>query len=353
MNTDIAASFPHIPGYLDTASYGLPAYATSAALENAARDWSQAKTDPYALDASVTRMRVAYASIVGAQPSDIALGGSVSQLVALAAASLPDGARVLAVERDFSSVIYPFLSDPRLDVTLVPLERLVESIRPGIDLVAVSAAQSSDGRVVDLTALAMAAHSAGVKTLIDVSQSAGWLPIHARDFDMVVVGAYKWLTCPRGIALAAVHPRATWIRPVCASWYGSDDPWASLYGPELKLSTTGRRLDTSPPWQLVEAGAIALETLAAQDVRAAYTYCTGLANDLRSELSMPASDSAILSVTGIDAGALAAAGIRASARDGRARMSFYIYNDSADVSRAASALAGGSVREAVRVPALG
>ena len=57
----------------------------------------------------------------------------------------------------------------------------------GVDLVAVSSAQSCDGRVVDLTALAMAAHTAGVKTLIDVSQSAGWLPVHARDFDIEVL----------------------------------------------------------------------------------------------------------------------------------------------------------------------
>ncbi|WP_062209946.1 aminotransferase class V-fold PLP-dependent enzyme [Demequina oxidasica] len=346
LNTTIAASFPHIPGYLDSASYGLPAHATSAALARAAHDWSLAKTDPYALDASVDRMRAAYASIVGAQPTDVALGGSVSQMVGMVAASLPDGARVLAVERDFSSVVYPFLADPRLNVTLVPLERLVDEIRPGVDLVAVSSAQSCDGRVVDLTALAMAAHSAGVKTLIDVSQSSGWLPIHARDFDVVVAGAYKWLTCPRGMALAAIRPDATWIRPVCASWYGSDDPWGSLYGPDLKLSTLGRRLDTSPPWQLVEAGAIALETLAAQDIHAAYTYCTGLANDLRAELRMPASNSAILSVTGVEAQVLADAGVRASARDGRARMSFYIYNDAADVDLAARTLAKTALQHA-------
>lgn len=346
LNSDVAARYPHIPGYLDTASYGLPAHATSTALVNAAHDWSIAATDPYALDATVDRMRAAYASIVGAQATDVALGGSVSQMVGMVAASLPDGARVLAVERDFGSVVYPFLTDPRLNVTLVPLERLVDEVRPGLDLVAVSAAQSSDGRVVDLTALAMAAHAAGVKTLIDVSQSAGWLPIHARDFDVVVAGAYKWLTCPRGIALAAIHPGATWIRPVCASWYGSDDPWNSLYGPDITFSAHARRLDTSPPWQLVEAAAVALETLAAQNVYSAYTYCTGLANDLRAELGMPSSNSAILSVSGIEAQSFADAGVRASARAGHARLGFYIYNDADDVALAARVLAAATLQRA-------
>jgi selenocysteine lyase/cysteine desulfurase len=346
MNSTVAATYPHIPGYLDTASYGLPSHAAASALANAAHDWSAARTDPYALDAAVTRMRAAFASIVGAQGGDIALGGSVSQMVGMAAASLPDGARVLAVENDFSSVIYPFLADPRLEVTLVPLERLVDAVRPGVDLVAVSAAQSCDGRVVDLTSLAMAAQSAGVKTLIDVSQSAGWLPIHSRDFDMVVAGAYKWLTCPRGIALAAVRPDATWIRPVCASWYGSDDPWNSLYGPQMAAASTARRLDTSPPWQLVESGAVALEALANVDVRESYTYCTSLANDLRSELGLRPSNSAILSVTGVDARMVADAGVRASARDGRVRFSCYIYNDQADILAAARALARAVLQQA-------
>jgi len=338
LNADVTASFPHIPGYLDTASYGLPAHATAAALASAVRDWSVAATDPYALDSSVDRMRAAYASIVGADASDIALAGSVSQMVGIVAASLPDGARVLAVQGDFSSVVYPFLADPRLEVLQVPLDRLIDHVRPGIDLVAVSSVQSRDGAVADLTALAMTARAAGVKTLVDVSQSAGWLPVHARDFDVVVAGAYKWLTCPRGIVLAAIHPSADWIRPVCASWYGSDDPWGSLYSPELRLSKGARRLDTSPPWQLVEAAAVALETLARQDISASYTYCVGLANNFRIQMGMGAVTSAIVAVCDVNPGALAAAGIRASARAGNARLSFYIYNDDSDVEAAVRAV---------------
>ena len=200
----------------------------------------------------------------------------------MVAASLPDGARVLAVRNDFASVLFPFLSDPRLRVTLVELDDLVDAIRPGIDLVAVSAVQSCDGRVADLTGIALASRLAGVKTLIDVSHAAGWLPMHAQDFDVVVAAAYKWLTAPRGIALAAIHKDATWLRAVNASWYGADEPWNSLYGPRVKASVTARRFDTSPPWQLVEAGAIALETLASADLHATHDYVVGLANAFRS-----------------------------------------------------------------------
>lgn len=338
MNVAVANAFDRVPGYLDTASVGVPARATAAALRSAVDHWAAGRVDPYALDAPVDRMRAAYARIVGAEADDVALAGSVSQVVGMVAASLPEGSRVLAAEGDFASVLFPFMADGRLDVTLVPIEGLLDAVRPGVDLVAVSAVQSSDGRVMDLDALATAARLAGAKTLIDASHAAGWLPMRARDFDVVVAAAYKWLMAPRGIALAAIHPRATWLRPVNASWYGADDRWNSLYGPTMHLSTTARRFDTSPPWQLVEAGAVALELLAGlrrPDVRA---YSVGLANQFRDAMGMPASDTTIVAMSGIDARTLSEARVRFSARSGRARLSFYVYNDASDVESAARAL---------------
>ena len=345
MNPDIAAAYPRVPGYLDTATYGLPARATIAALKRAADAWAAAATDIPAADHAVDRMRAAYATLVGARACDVTLAGSVSQVVGMVAASLPTGARVLAVRGDFSSVLFPFIADPRLDVTFVTLDELVEAVVPGIDLVAVSAVQSADGRVADLTGLAMAARIAGAHTLVDASHAAGWLPLHSRNFDVVVAASYKWLTAPRGIALAAIHPDATWIRPVNASWYGADEPWGALYGPPFQASVTARRFDTSPPWQIVEAGAVAMEILARQDVRTTYAYVVGLANHLRDGLGLAPSASAIVSVPDVDPRDLAAAGVRASARSGRARLGFYVYNDEDDALAALRALRG-RVRQA-------
>ncbi len=338
MNLAVANAFDRVPGYLDTAGVGLPSRAAASALRAAVDDWASGRVDPSALDLPVDRMRAAYARIVGAEATDVTLAGSVSQVVGMVAASLPVGSRVLAAEGDFASVLFPFMADGRLNVTLVPIEGLLDAVRPGVDLVAVSAVQSSDGRVVDLDALANAARLAGAKTLIDGSHAAGWLPIRARDFDVVVSAAYKWLMAPRGIALAAVNPRATWLRPVNASWYGTDDPWNSLYGPPMHLSATARRFDTSPPWQLVEAGAVALELLAGLNRREVQGYSVGLANQFRDAMGMPPSDTVIVSLTGVDPRLLADARVRVSARNGRARLSFYLYNDVSDVERAAQAL---------------
>ena len=338
MNLAAANAFDRVPGYLDTASIALPSRASVAALRTATDDWAHGRVDPSALDAPVDRMRAAYAQIVGSAAADVTLAGSVSQVVGMVAASLPAGTRVLAADGDFASVLFPFMADGRLDVTLVPLEGLLDAVRPGIDLVTVSAVQSSDGRVTDLDALARAARDAGAKTLVDASHAAGWLPMRARDFDVVVSAAYKWLTAPRGIALAAIHPRATWLRPVNASWYGTDAPWNNLYGPEMRLSTAARRFDTSPPWQLVEAGAVALELHAGLRRRDVRDYSVGLANHFRDAIGMAPSNSTIVSVKGVDPRLLADAGIRAAGRGGRSRLSFYLYNDVSDAERAARAL---------------
>ena len=133
-------------------------------------------------------------------------------------------------------------------------------------------------------------------------------------------------------------PRATWLRPVNASWYGTDEPWNNLYGPPMHLSATARRFDTSPPWQLVEAGAVALELLAGlrrTDVR---NYSVGLANQFRDAVGMPPSNTTIVSVRDVDPPQLSDARVRCSGRGGRARLSFYVYNDASDVEAAARAL---------------
>ena len=94
-----------------------------------------------------------FATLLGRDPSEVATGSQASQFVGLVAASLRPRSVVLAAEEDFTSVLFPFLRAD-LDVRLVPLDRLVDSITEDVDLVAVSAVQSADGRLIDLAALA-------------------------------------------------------------------------------------------------------------------------------------------------------------------------------------------------------
>jgi len=330
--------------YVNTASIGLPPRRTVDALNEAIGTWRAGRAEAAGYDELVNRARQLFASLVGTTPERVAIGNQVSTFTALVATALPDGARVLAAEEDFTSVLFPFFAhaDRGVHVKTVPLASLVDAIGPGVDLVAVSAVQSADGRLVPggLEALASAASRHGCLTYIDATQAVGWLPFDADRFDFVSCAAYKWLLSPRGTAFGVVRPeRLGMLRPLYAGWYAGDDPWTSIYGPPFRLAKDARRLDISPAW-LAWAGTVpALELLAEVGIAAIHRHDLALANALRGRLGLPAGDSAIVTVAA-DGGLerLGAAGIKASVRAGAVRLSFHLHNTEADVDAVARAL---------------
>lgn len=329
------------PGYLNTASLGVPPAATVELMVSLLERWRRGQLSPPDFDAYVRRARAAFASLSGVPETSVAIGATVSDLVGVVAASLPDGARVVIAEGEFTSLLFPFLAHADRGVTVEerPLEELA-GFSGRADLVAVSAVQSSDGRVADLEEVVRAARGAGARTLIDTTQSCGWLPLDGSDFDYLVCGAYKWLLSPRGTAFLAVAPDALeGLRPTSAGWYAGDDPWTSIYGSPLRLAQDARRLDVSPAWFSWAGAAESMELLVGLDRAAVHAHDVGLANALRSALGLPESDSAIVTVEAPQAAErLAEAGIRSAVRAGRVRLSFHVYNDSHDVDLAVAAL---------------
>jgi selenocysteine lyase/cysteine desulfurase len=332
--------------YVNTASIGLPPRRVVEALDEAIETWRTGRAEAAGYDEVVDRARRRFASLVGVPPDRVAIGNQVSTFTGLVAAALPDGARVLAAEEDFTSVLFPFLAhaDRGVRVETVPLDRLVDAIGPGVSLVAVSAVQSADGRVVPggLDGLGAAAAERGCLTYVDATQAVGWLPFDAGRFDFVSCAAYKWLLSPRGTAFGVVRPeRLDMLRPLHAGWYAGDDPWSSIYGPPLRLAKAARRLDISPAW-LPWAGTVpALDLLAEVGIATIHRHDLGLANALRERLGLPRGDSAIVTVAaegGLER--LRSAGIKASVRAGAVRLSFHLHNTEADVDAVARVLGG-------------
>lgn len=329
--------------YVNTASIGLPPRRVVDAVAEAVETWRTGRAEAAGYDELVDRGRRHFAGLVGTTPDRVAVGNQVSTFTGLVASALPDGARVLAAEEDFTSLLFPFLAhaDRGVRVETVPLAGLLEAIRPGIDLVAVSAVQSADGRLVPggLDALAATAERAGSLTYVDATQAVGWLPLSAERFDFVACAAYKWLMSPRGTAFGVIRPeRLPMLRPLYAGWYSGEDPWASIYGPPLRLAKDARRLDISPAW-LAWAGTVpALELVAEVGVSAIHRHDVALANALRARLGAPPGESAIVTVAA-EAGLerLRASGIRASVRAGAVRVSFHLHNTDGDVDAVARA----------------
>jgi selenocysteine lyase/cysteine desulfurase len=336
-------TFACAPGYLDTPSVGIPPLPAVDALLAAIRDWQVGATIPARFDDSVDAARRAFAVLCGVPAPTVTIGGSVSELVGLTASAAPDGARVLTAAGEFASVIFPFAAHARRGVTIdeVPVAD-IPTRAADYDYVAASAVQSRDGTVLDLEALRDAVAGRGTRVILDVTHACGWLPLRLDWADAVVGCGYKWLLSPRGVAWMAIREDyAAGLTATSAGWYGGETPWDSLYGLPLRQAAGNRRFDTSPAWLCHLGAASVLPALAATDPRERYAHCTGLANALRAELGLPPAGSAIVSVAapGV-AEHLAGAGVRASIRDGKARLGFFLYNNADDLDRAVSALVG-------------
>ncbi|MFI1508467.1 aminotransferase class V-fold PLP-dependent enzyme [Streptomyces sp. NPDC020597] len=336
----VGAEFTPKTTYLNTASNGLLPARTVAAVHAAAL--LRAEGRPLSpLFEDVQACRAAFARLAGVPVTRVALGASVAAHTGVIAASLPAGAEVLTAEGDFTSVLNAFHVRGDLKVRAVPLERIAESVRPGTALVAVSAAQSADGRIADLTALREAALAHGARTYVDFSQAAGWLPTDADAHDFSAAVSFKWLLGPHGAAFLVVPEDFGGLSPILAGWVAGEQPWDSCYGPVAELARSARRFDLTPALSTYAGLRRSLELLEEIGVAAIGAHNRSLADRFRAGLAalgrepVPAPGSAIVSVPGLGhrQPELAAAGIQVSDRAGHLRTAFHLYNTPADVDR--------------------
>ena len=333
--------------YCNTATLGLPPRRTIAALESTLADWRSGRSDAVGFDDAVERARAAFAGLVGVDALSVAIGSVVSPFVGLVAAALPPGSEVLVAEGEFTSVSFPFLAQAGVASGCVrrPWDRLADAVGAGTTLVAVSAVQSSDGTLADLSAIRGRDHRSRRPDARGRSPRppAGcpWMP---GGFDITVCGGYKWLLAPRGTAFmvvdaggggAAGSARRRLVRRCRPLGQHLRNPAAA-----------GRR---RPPLRHLAgvalvggAGRASLDLLASVDAAALQTHCVGLANRFRQGAGLPPGDSAIVSLTVTpDAAArLAAANVVASVRAGRLRLSFHLVNGPDDADVVADALTG-------------
>ncbi len=328
------------PGYLNTATFGLPPRPGYEALTRALDEWRTGRTSWEGWDESTGRSRAAFARLVGVPAEDVAVGSTVSQLFAPIAAALGEGARVLAPEPEFTSNLFPWLALRGVTTATAPVAELAGRIARGVDVVAFSLVQSSDGTIADYEAIVDAARRCGALVIVDATQACGWLPFDASRADAVAVHAYKWLMSPRGSAFAYLSPALRErLTPHAANWYAGEDPFASFYGPPLRLARSARRFDISPAWFSFVGTAPVLELVEQIGVAAIQAHDVALANRFLAGMGAPAGRSAIVTVDRPGAEQkLRSAGVRAAVRGGRVRASFHLYSTERDVDMALDAL---------------
>jgi len=320
--------------YLNTASYGLPPTPAWDALQAVLEDWRGGRTTWEGWGESTESARASFARIVGVPTDWIAAGANTSAMVGFAAASLPDGARVVSTDPEFTSLLWPFLVQQRgIEVECVPVAALPDSIDERTDVVAVSVVQSSTGELADLNAVVEAAAAHDALTVVDATQACGWLPVDASRIDLLACSAYKWLCSPRGTAFMSVRPELRdRLTPIAAGWYAGEDPHSSYYGAPLRLAQDARRFDVSPAWFPWIATAPTLELLLEIGIEVIHEHDLRLANRFRAGLGLPPSDSAIFSAELPEAEErLHGTRVMAAARAGLLRTSWHVYNTDDDV----------------------
>ncbi|MCS0637294.1 aminotransferase class V-fold PLP-dependent enzyme [Streptomyces sp. LP05-1] len=344
------AEFAPAQTYLNTSACGLLPRRAVAAITALTGELAAGRPGASGSYEVLEAVRASFGRIAGAHPDRVALGSSVAGHVGLVAAALPPGAEVLLPEGDFVSLSSPFTTRGDLKTRFVPLTELAGAVRPGTALVALSSVQSADGRIADLAAIRAAARAHGARTLVDLTQSMGWLPLETGAYDYTVTAGFKYLMCPRGASFLTVTEEAQEsLPPHHPGWFAAGDPDAGLYDPIPGLARSARRYDDAPAYLSYYGAEQSLALLEEVGVAAAGAHATALAARFRAGLAalgrppVPADGSVVVSVPGLAERhtELLRAGVITSARAGGLRASFHLYNSAADVDRALEVLAAG------------
>ena len=222
--------------------------------------WSERGMDWEAWMGQVEVARSTFARLIGADPEDVAVGSSVSQLASSFASALDfDGQRAeivvdadefptvshvwRAVERRGASVRAVDLGESGGVVNAADL-RLDERTR----LVSISQGCYANGELRDLGGLSETVHNAGALLFVDAYQALGTLPVNVHDLgvDALASGCLKYLLGVPGLAFMYVRRELSAdLRPTATGWFGRRDPFS--FDPALDWADGARRFDLGTP----------------------------------------------------------------------------------------------------------
>lgn len=310
------------------------------------------------------------ATLINAEPDEIALAPNTSYGLNLAARALPlePGDVVLVSDREFPANVYPWLAlrDRGIAVELAPttaqgwpdeaylLQRVAD---PRVRVLAVSLTQFANGYTVDLAGLSRVTRMTHTYLVVDAIQAVGQLPVdvHQTPVDLLACGGQKWLLSPWGSGFVYVR------RDLIASLPPADVGWLAFEGTDdlsrltrydTTLRADARRYElVTLPYQdftglnaslglLLEVG---IETIRAY-LRAVIQPVLAWAASAGVRLASPTGPhgSAIVCVELPDAAAayraLKSAGIFATVREGVVRLSPHLYNTPAELERVVEVL---------------
>jgi selenocysteine lyase/cysteine desulfurase len=377
---DARRLFPATAGraYFNTAAVGLASRRLAGTYHEFIDEWAATGLDYSRGEQAASEARSAVARLIGADAADIALIPSVSSAAGLVAAQFgpaTPGESIVIGQREYSSNHFPWrqLASKGYDVRQVPFRNgglepddIARRVDAGTRLVAFSGVQSATGHRSDIAAISALARAAGAIVFVDGSQMIGALPV-ARDLqhvDVLVAPDHKFLlNAGRGMGYCYLSPAAqARFTPVSAGWRAGSVPFDSFFGPQMNLSATASRFDSSISWLAAIGNQAALTIFDDFGPGTIYARNHELTAKLRAALTgigwdpvdLPGQNrSTIVSVPVGDSGAsrlpiaLSEQGVICSARDGNLRLAVHFYNHEDDIERLVTTLTSADWRSAV------
>ncbi|MCH9009937.1 MAG: aminotransferase class V-fold PLP-dependent enzyme [Chloroflexi bacterium] len=226
--------------YLNSCSLGLLSRRTRAAMDRYMDQWTELGAAAWYSDwmNEVAELRQGFASVINADPDEIAIMPNISVALTSIASCLElgEGDNVVTTALDFPTVPHQFhaksgmgvetrVIQPR-DKIEVDLEQFESAIDERTKLVATSHVYFTSGFIQDVAAVTEIAHRHGTLAFIDDYQSTGQVPIdvRAQGIDMLASGGLKWLLGGTGIAYLYVRrDLIDRLEPTVTGWFGNRD----------------------------------------------------------------------------------------------------------------------------------
>ena len=222
-------------GYLNSASVALMYSRAAAAVTQWEQDIAENGTlnfDEVAEDRVFDDLRSSFAALIDAEPTDIAVASSCTELLASLAWAVmpPSGSNIVTTDIVFPTTAYPWArvarqtgADLRFVASnggVIDEDRLIDAIDARTSVISICQVEYSSGQRYDLARLVEAARRVGAFVVIDASQSVGAVPCSvASGVDAVVTTSYKWLCGPFGVGLLYLAPEwQTKLDPGIVGW---------------------------------------------------------------------------------------------------------------------------------------
>lgn len=202
-----------------------------ATIERMAAPWTVKTPDWFS---GKEQLRGAFARIINAPASSVALVPAVSYGVAVAALNIPvkAGDNIVVVDQEYPSSFYSWRRLARQRGAELRVAKAspggthTDAIVPLIDrrtaVVATPNCHWTDGSLIDLRRVSTAARANGAALVVDASQSVGAYPLDVAEIqpDFLVTAGYKWLLGP--YALGYLYVAERWQSagvPLEESWF--------------------------------------------------------------------------------------------------------------------------------------